>query len=388
MNSMCGLPQSASSTTSLVLPWSCANFASVRDRTNDVVRRSADLSRGTFPLWPINRFFAGFAGTGGPVEQMLREAGIVPGGNADVDDEIATPHLLRLLRRTMRLTRDELWGLRPTPTRLGTFAQACRQAVGTANVEQALRAGFRHYHGLVDDFTLRLTHEGDQARIVIVDSLPQRPGREILHMIVLQALRETIEWLSGRAGLIERVDFQYAPLPHVATLEAIFRAGFVHHAPRTGLVISPAVLAWPVVAETGQVRGFVDSLLSKLAMVVQDRRSVADRAASYIRAQGDWDIGREAVAEALNMSAATFRRRLHEDIGVGFQELKDRLRCAAAVELIAADGVNLESVARTLGFSELSSFHRAFKRWTGQGPGSFRRGAAGLHRAPAALTSI
>lgn len=337
-----------------------------------VVHRSADLARGTLPLWPINRFFASYAGTNGKVERMLRDGGVEPGGWAGADEALGATQLVRLLKRTMRMTHDELWGQRPVRTPIGTFAQACRHAVAAATVEQALRAAFRAYHGVVDDFTLRLHRDGDHARLTLIDRLPHRPGRDIFHIVVLQALRETIGWLSGRTGFVERVEFRYEPLPHLDMLESIFGAKFVHGQATTGLVIASSLLQRAIVAEEAEVRAFVASLPGKLARAGEDRRSVADRAASCIRARGDWDIGRDAVAEALNMSAATFNRRLQQTIGVGFQDLKDRLRCAAAVELLTAGDLSLEQVARLLGFAELSSFHRAFKRWTGQAPGSFR----------------
>ena len=350
----------------------CARFPLSHDPLKEVIFRSINISRGKIPLEPVNRLFANFSGMDNRAGRLLRERGIDPTRQLCAAGEIATADLVRLMRRTQLLARDELWGLSPEAVSPGTFAQACQLAVHAPSIEQALRTAFRFYHGVVKDFSLRLMREGDWARIVLFDKLPQRPGRDILHLFVLQTLRATLEWLSGRANVVESLNLQFAPLPDADTIGALFGATCCGDAGRTSLVVHRSVLARAVAVEPGQVSHFAMSLPGKLAMVNQDKRTLADRAASYIRTQSNWGVTREAVAAALHMSAATFWRQLHRDIGVGFQELKDQLRCAAALELIEVDGVSLDEVARMLGFAELSSFHRAFKRWTGQGPGAYR----------------
>jgi AraC-like DNA-binding protein len=62
---------------------------------------------------------------------------------------------------------------------------------------------------------------------------------------------------------------------------------------------------------------------------------------------------------------------LHEE-GQGYQQLKDDLRRDAAIEYLARPDLTLVQIATRLGFSEPSTFHRAFKKWTGVAPGEYR----------------
>jgi len=71
------------------------------------------------------------------------------------------------------------------------------------------------------------------------------------------------------------------------------------------------------------------------------------------------------------MTPQTLRRRMHEE-GQGFQSLKDHLRRDAAIEYLARPDMTLLDIADQLGFSEASTFHRAFKKWTGVAPGEYR----------------
>jgi AraC-like DNA-binding protein len=67
----------------------------------------------------------------------------------------------------------------------------------------------------------------------------------------------------------------------------------------------------------------------------------------------------------------TLRRRLREE-GRGFQQIKDELRRDAAIEYLLQTRVPLLEIANRVGFSEASTFHRAFKHWTGVAPGEYR----------------
>jgi AraC-like DNA-binding protein len=84
-------------------------------------------------------------------------------------------------------------------------------------------------------------------------------------------------------------------------------------------------------------------------------------------------------ARELAMSERTLRRRLAEE-GTSFGTLVARVHTQLAVDLLADTDLSIEEVAAELGYAETASFSRAFRRWTGQPPSSFRRqtrGAAG-----------
>jgi AraC-like DNA-binding protein len=87
------------------------------------------------------------------------------------------------------------------------------------------------------------------------------------------------------------------------------------------------------------------------------------------------------VARALNVSVRTLQRRL-VDAGTSFREVSDGVRAQLAQEYLADSKVSIAEVAMLLGFSEQASFNRAFRRWTRESPGRWRRRRAG--RLPAA----
>jgi AraC-like DNA-binding protein len=78
------------------------------------------------------------------------------------------------------------------------------------------------------------------------------------------------------------------------------------------------------------------------------------------------------VARSLHVSIRTLQRRL-APTGRTFREVADTVRGRLAEEYLTDPSVSIAEVAFLLGFSDQSSFNRAFRRWTGQAPGQWRR---------------
>ncbi len=92
----------------------------------------------------------------------------------------------------------------------------------------------------------------------------------------------------------------------------------------------------------------------------------------HIQTQLLMDISQEAVAKALCMSVRTLQRRLL-DLGFTFREVVEDVKYSLAKPLLTDPKNSLDSVAQKIGFSEQSSFTRAFKRWSNMTPGQFRK---------------
>ena len=80
------------------------------------------------------------------------------------------------------------------------------------------------------------------------------------------------------------------------------------------------------------------------------------------------------MALRLKVSVRTLHRSLAAE-GTSYRRLLDQLRLDIAERHLMDDRMSVAEVAFLVGFSELSAFHRAFKRWTGRTPVTFRAGA-------------
>jgi AraC-like DNA-binding protein len=85
------------------------------------------------------------------------------------------------------------------------------------------------------------------------------------------------------------------------------------------------------------------------------------------------------MAQRLGQTSRTLQRRLAEE-GLRFSGVLDDLRHELAIAHLGRGELAIAEIAFTLGFDEVASFHRAFRRWQGTTPAAFRaalvRGAA------------
>ena len=80
----------------------------------------------------------------------------------------------------------------------------------------------------------------------------------------------------------------------------------------------------------------------------------------------------KSIADALHVSLSSLQRKL-KDEETTFKELLENTRRSLAMQYIREARRPLGELSYLLGFSEHSSFSRAFRRWTGTSPAEFRR---------------
>ncbi|MET0310738.1 MAG: AraC family transcriptional regulator [Burkholderiaceae bacterium] len=85
-----------------------------------------------------------------------------------------------------------------------------------------------------------------------------------------------------------------------------------------------------------------------------------------------WSL--ETLAEAAAMSRSAFAARFSELVGTPPMQYVATWRMNLARQRLQSGGVRIAQLAESLGYESEASFSRAFKRWSGQSPGSVRAG--------------
>lgn len=100
------------------------------------------------------------------------------------------------------------------------------------------------------------------------------------------------------------------------------------------------------------------------SLIERVERQIVDRLA---KGEAKLDV----IASELGMGARTLSRRLAE-LDTSFNGLLDSLRQALATRYLRHSNLELTEIAFLIGYSEVSAFTHAFRRWTGQSPSAYR----------------
>jgi AraC-like DNA-binding protein len=140
----------------------------------------------------------------------------------------------------------------------------------------------------------------------------------------------------------------------------------------SGFSVASADLDRPMPAADARTSETIEPLLVDALGSSSTASSFADRIAAHVATSlpGGSDVAE--VARAMHMSGRTLQRRLEQE-GTTFSDVLDRARLEVARRALATPSTTLTEVALQLGFSDLATFTRAFKRWTGMPPGQWRR---------------
>jgi AraC-like DNA-binding protein len=113
----------------------------------------------------------------------------------------------------------------------------------------------------------------------------------------------------------------------------------------------------------------IESLLKKIRPTPTFTNKVKELLEKHLSKDA---VDAEHIAKKLFMSRHTLYRRLKQE-GISFHDLLDQIREEKAYFYLDKDKDkhSLSEIAFLLGFSELSAFSRAFKRWSGVSPANY-----------------
>jgi AraC-like DNA-binding protein len=171
----------------------------------------------------------------------------------------------------------------------------------------------------------------------------------------------------------ERVSFRYAAPAYRADYTRMFEGTELFDQPFTGLVFDRALLDTSSSQKDDDVREALQSVAERRLLRLTDGMSHALRVREYLVREGWPDrTDMESVARALDISVRSLRRRLADE-GRNYGDVLNDALATIAKTFLRGQRHTIQEVAYEMGFSDPSTFHRAFKRWTGTTPSEYRR---------------
>ena len=305
-------------------------------------------------------------------DTVLRRAGLDPDALRRSGARLSQTELARLVKTMTRLTGDEFWGILSRPIRPGTFRMLCRILIRSRDLQSAIVDGCRFYHLIVDDIVLRFNANDKTAKIWIEDRTRFGPDASV-HGPVLFFVFGLMCWLVGRKLPLIAVRHAFPMGPHSASLRSYYQTTQTFGFARSEIEFDKSLLTHPIMPDEQRLSRFLASVPAALLVRFRENATFSERVRALLQRDLSRDMSFEEAADILMVKPQTLHRRLVEERTEGFRGIKDRLRSATAIDLLTQTNRSLEEIALSLGFSEVSTFHRAFRRWTGRTPGAVRQ---------------
>ena len=242
--------------------------------------------------------------------------------------------------------------------------------MSSETIGAALAVGLRYYRFLAPAWDLRLQTDDRRALLTAHEAIPNNPLRVFSTEALVGAIAGQGSYLLGRKLPVVELRLSYSKPDHFAAYAELDMPIVFDHEltqaefdsdvlaePIAGADPATARLAERYCADEASANAWVDGL------VTQVRRLLASRRGRYP------DL--EEVARVLQTSTRSLRRGLH-GMGTSYQELLDEARRARAEAWVRSTELTAQQIAGQLGFSDVRSFRRAFKRWTGVTPNVYR----------------
>ena len=168
------------------------------------------------------------------------------------------------------------------------------------------------------------------------------------------------------------VHFRHARMADQDTYEAIFHCPVKFNQARDAVVIDTDFLDFQLSSHNAQLHGLVSNYLSMVETehnATTQANILPSKQARHLikKLLPTGQLSRKIIAEKMNLHERALHRKLQVD-GYTFEALVDEVRTAEVKNLLSQGSIPMSQIAGLLGYSEQSSFNRAFKRWFNMTP--------------------
>jgi AraC-like DNA-binding protein len=303
---------------------------------------------------------------------LLREAGISPCNLHDPDQRIALQSMSAFWRAARRVSDDECFGLHVAQHSYPTdFHGLFFAAQSSATVIEALERGVRFAPVITTSAAMRLVRGPHTTRMVYgvaVGAQVEQIATEASMACAVRFTRQT--WVD--LPIVHGVRLARPTPEDPQRWVRLLGCPVQFDADENAIEYSNRWLDAPLTTANHAVAQGMDSVLNDY-LERRRRLNLPERVrGAIIRYLPLGEVQQSRVADDLGMSVRNLHRHLLKH-ATSFKALLDECRRQLAFSYLRQTDCSINEICYRLGFNEPSSFNRAFRRWTGESPGKWRR---------------
>lgn len=231
----------------------------------------------------------------------------------------------------------------------------------------------RYFRLVTDTAVYRLNEESALALFSLETCTPDHPALQLRDECALAAMAEKIKTFGIGEVELDHVSFKHGCRGDPARFEAFFGCTVLFGANRNALALAPDILNRPNKLGDQGISEFLVRHLDTEIQQLSGSRSLKEEVLDHLASRLSEGVPQASdVAVQMGMSERTFYRRLADE-NLSYRDVLKDAQLSLAQELLTGSSCSIAEVAFLTGFSEQSTFSRAFKRWVGEAPAQFRQ---------------
>lgn len=309
-------------------------------------------------------------------EEILLAQGLPPQILHNPKLRISTLAFAELSKALTELMRDECAGLLKKPSPIGQLRFLTKACLTSRTLKESLLT-WRDGTNWLDSSITAYTQFTEDSGLMAFNCVKAEGIEE--HYItdtILTTFHRMHCWLANEFLPIECVDLIYPKPDHSEEHRFVYYGAPVHYGQRrNALHFSNQLLEHPIQRTADELRALFREPHTQMLTLPRQSKSAYIKIRLWMEKLFREGSGLPQLNEAsayMGLTEQTLRRRLKAD-GYSFNKLKEDTRRDMAIYYIKQSNLSVEEIGFRLGFSEASTFIRAFKKWTGLTPLAYRK---------------
>lgn len=213
---------------------------------------------------------------------------------------------------------------------------------------------------------LRFELQRERSTVVCLPLAASELGLRVRTELLIVCLARLLRYF-GEASALRRIEIAY-PRPAYADEYERLLGRMVHfNQPRTTFTFANSALDTAHPSHNMELHRALRERTEQQRQQALGQLTYSEQLQSLVQSTLPNLLSMTDAARILQTSERSLRRRLASE-GISYSQLVDDVQRKLAHEQLALGTTTVKEVAYRLGFSSVSGFHRAFRRWTGSSP--------------------
>lgn len=320
-------------------------------------------------------------------QALFEELGLDPQRSYDPSAHYPIDKVYALLQRALEVTGDDAFGLRISRFLPNTYVPALNMLVATSeNLLTGFEALCRFFKVVNDVIELKLICEKDCVFLEYgvakdIEKLLPAGTQQMMPAVAVDAtfagMVDNVRNTLDPKFKVKRVCFRHSKPVSSQAFDDLFQAPICYDQPADRLEFDRDVLTAPLITANPELAQVNEQILKNLLESANQDQIITEIQLHILDQLKQGEPSQEDIAQSLHLSARQLRRKLQQS-GTSYAQLLQDTRHDLAKKYLLQANLTVCDIAQLLGFNDQSNFSKAFKRWQGSSPASYRKQELGI----------